>query len=67
MLYRVVTCLPCGYREAVRPGAAYPPRCPNDGGPLEHLDINLSKQEARTLASRGRDTRRPRQTVQVPV
>lgn len=63
MLYRVVTCLPCGYREAFKPGQSYPPRCQNDGGPLEHMDIALSKDEARRLASRGRDARRPRETL----
>lgn len=37
----VVTCLPDGYREPIRAGAAYPPRCPNCGGALEHYETQI--------------------------
>lgn len=63
MLYRVVTCLPCGYREAVAPGGSYPPRCPNDGSLLEHGDFELSKEQVRQITSDGRDARRAREQL----
>lgn len=66
----VTTCLPCGFREPVRPGAAYAPRCPNCGGPLEHYDTTVdSREEWRAIrqeGSRGYIVQRPRLVVGVP-
>lgn len=40
----VVTCLPCGYREPIRAGSAYPPRCLNCGGGLEHYETQIDSR-----------------------
>lgn len=65
----IVTCLPDGYREPIRAGAAYPPRCPNCGGSLEHYEtIVNSRAEWRDVFRVGSIIRtgRPRLVVGAP-
>lgn len=41
----IVTCIPCGYREAVKRGNAYPERCPACGRPLEHYETEIADKD----------------------
>lgn len=62
----VVTHLWCGYREAIRPGNAYPERCPNDGHLLEHADVAIDdRAELAAIARDGQDSRRPTHTFSI--
>lgn len=62
----VVTCVYCFYREAVAPGNAYPPVCPNDGGPLEHYETAITDpDELRDIRRDGQDSRRPTHSFSV--
>jgi hypothetical protein len=62
----VSSCLWCGYREAVRLGNAYPPRCPNDGRELEQMVATIDDvAELRRIRKDGQDSRRPTHSYSV--
>lgn len=52
--------MPCGHREGIRPGSAYPPRCPNCGASLEHYETEINDR------AEWRDLYRPGHTLKVP-
>lgn len=57
----IVTCLPCGYREPIRPGCAYPSRCPNCGTGVEHYETEINdRAEWRDVYREGRSLKVPR-------
>ena len=41
----IVTCIPCGFREATNRFNAYPERCPACGGPLEHYETTIHDRD----------------------
>lgn len=69
-VFHVVSCLPCGHREAVRPGNALPPRCPNCGGEVhervESIDTVPELRDVRREGRRSVRFARPRLVVGAP-
>lgn len=63
----VTTCLPCGWRQPVRSGHAYAPRCDNCGSSLEHYDTTINNRaewrDVYRAGSRGTRVERPRLVI----